>query len=233
VWEDFVSEAAADYVLDVEGNRSFEDYLKGRMEITPLNGLGPRSLAYRQATAKNNAFIATRRSNMRELLQQANDRGVLPCTNYEANERRGYVGTGTTDDQIIAYSSESEPEVDKQPDGPGFPLEASWMGIEGQLWVTEEEPPSLVFHDLNGQEQLKIELAAADIADGGLDMIIHYKAVLIKDYRKGAYRAHLIDIRSGTHASPQKAREFLVEKLWALKLGILPDLSDEENGPHL
>ena len=76
----------------------------------PLNGLGPRSLAYRQATAKNNTFVATRRCNMRELLQQAHDRGVLPYTNYTPDTRSSYLGQGTAKDRIILYSSESDTE---------------------------------------------------------------------------------------------------------------------------
>ena len=38
-------------------------------EITALNGMGKKSRAYRDATARNNAFIAQRRCNARELLR--------------------------------------------------------------------------------------------------------------------------------------------------------------------
>ena len=77
-----------------------------RAEITPLNGLGTKTLAFRNATAKNNAFIAQRRCNARELLQRAHDSGVLPYTNHAADSS-GILGTGTgkAGDKIEIYDT--------------------------------------------------------------------------------------------------------------------------------
>ena len=129
VWENWVSEVAADYVqLPDYENVDFEDYLKGCVpaarvpheqsppnpahaqptlcrrlpEITALNGMGKRTKPYRDATAKNNAFIAQRRCNARDLLRSAHAREVLPY--LEATDTAvEVVGTGSVDDGIVAY----------------------------------------------------------------------------------------------------------------------------------
>ena len=51
-----------------------------REEITPLNGMRRTCTAMKTAKAKNNAFVAQRRNNVRTLLRQAYIRLQLPHT---------------------------------------------------------------------------------------------------------------------------------------------------------
>ena len=51
-----------------------------REEITPLNGMRRTCTQYKTAKAKNNAFVAQRRNNVRTLLRQAYIRLQLPHT---------------------------------------------------------------------------------------------------------------------------------------------------------
>ena len=83
MWEDYVSEVAVDYERLLRDNAAaapagFDDYLRGRPEITPLDGLRSKSAAKEAAKAKNNAFIAQRRVDARALLRSALEQGYLP-----------------------------------------------------------------------------------------------------------------------------------------------------------
>jgi hypothetical protein len=83
MWEDYVSEAAVDYERLLRDNAAaapagFDDYLRGRPEITPLDGLRSTSAAKDAAKAKNNAFLAQRRVDARALLRSALEQGYLP-----------------------------------------------------------------------------------------------------------------------------------------------------------
>ena len=136
MWENFVSEVAADYVqLADYASIDFEEYLKGyaacicaalaphtrahtgtaprithapqgllcvcrrQQEITALNGLGKKTRPYKDATAKNNAFIAQRRCSARELLRSAHEANLLPYRET-VDTHTEYVGTGSMSDVI-------------------------------------------------------------------------------------------------------------------------------------
>lgn len=75
IWEDFVSEVAADFVAS-DSALSFEAYLRARAEITPLDGL--KGAPKETAKVKNNTFIAQRRVTARKLLRDAFERQLLP-----------------------------------------------------------------------------------------------------------------------------------------------------------
>ena len=110
VWEDWVASVAVDYdgLLRDGGAQPppFDEYLRTRPEITPLDKL--KGVALDSAKAKNNAFIAQRRIDARALLRSALARGVLPWGADCQVQYADFSPTGTAGNPIDLLSSDDD-----------------------------------------------------------------------------------------------------------------------------
>jgi len=84
----------------------FDEYLRTRPEITPLDKL--KGVALDSAKAKNNAFIAQRRIDARALLRSALARGVLPWGADCQVQYADFSPTGTAGNPIDLLSSDDD-----------------------------------------------------------------------------------------------------------------------------
>ena len=108
VWEDWVSEVAVDW-LQAGCTVSLSDYMASRNEITPLNQL--TGAAKRAAQAKNNAFIAQRRRNARELLRRAYlEEGFVPSWGLSSVQIAAFSPSGSVTNPIFITASSDEEE---------------------------------------------------------------------------------------------------------------------------
>ena len=90
---------------------SLSDYMSSRDEISPLNQL--TGAAKKAAQAKNNAFIAQRRRNARELLRRAYlEEGFVPSWGLSGVQIADFSPSGSVANPVCFIDSSSDEEED-------------------------------------------------------------------------------------------------------------------------